>query len=208
MTDADCDDGNPNTIDTCQGSGGEFPSGTCLHAACDGGISCVMQAVDPTCGIADAGVLYPPFAPIKPPDVPAGCTNGFQLADAASTLVYVIQSKTTAGSRALMLDFDVATYTAPDGMQITGVDGTCKKYTLFDSCHLKTADLSETNYTDGMHRPQDVAIRQYHLDLRPGTTQLTFDFSRVVSPMYVQTLGLCDFDLPTPPTAAPAGSRR
>ena len=146
--------------------------------------------------------LPPPFVPLVAPDVPASCANGFQLTDASSTFVYELKSKTQAGSRALMLDLDIATYTAADGVQITGVDGNCKKYTLFDTCHLKTADQAESKYTDGMMRPQDIAIRQYHLELRPGTTQLSVDFGRVVSPMYVQILGLCDFDLPSQVTGS------
>jgi hypothetical protein len=113
---------------------------------------------------------------------------------------YVIHAATPAGAQALTLDLDFATYTAPDGLLITGVDGNCKPYVLFDSCRLKTADQAEGAYTDGMARPQDIALRQFHLTLKPGTSQLTFDFSRVVSPMYVQVLGLCDFALPPAPS--------
>jgi hypothetical protein len=199
----DCDDGDPATVDTCVlVTSGEFPAGTCLHSGCDGGLACVTQAVDPTCLNPDAGTFYPPFVPLYAPDVPTSCANGFQLGNASSTFTYVIGSKTTAGSRALALDLDFATYEAPDGMQITGVDGSCKEYTLFDSCDLQTSDKGQAAYTDGTHRPSDVAIRQYHLALRPGTSQLTFNFSRVNSPMYVQVLGLCDFDLPTPTSTA------
>ncbi len=196
--DSECDDGDPTTIDTCivANPGSEFPTGSCVHVACDGGPSCTVQAVDPTCSVADASVVYPPFVALSAPDVPASCANGFQLGDAQGASPYVIKSTTAAGAKALTLDLDFATYTAPDGLLITGVDGNCKQYVLFDSCRLKTADQAEGAYTDGMTRPSDVAIRQFHLDLRAGTTQLTFDFSRVVSPMYVQVLGLCDFDLP------------
>ena len=200
---SDCDDGNPTTTDTCQlVVGGEFPFGTCLHAGCDGGADCVSQAIDPTCGTGDTTVVYPPFVPLASPDVPAGCATGFQLTDASPTFVYTLAAKTSAGSRALKLDLDIATYTAPDGVQVTGVDGDCKKYTLFDTCHLKTADKAQGAYTDGMSRPSDVAIRQYHLDLRAGTSQLTIDFGRVTSPMYVQILGLCDFTISTPATGS------
>jgi hypothetical protein len=197
-TDADCNDNNPETIDTCiiVDPESEFPMGTCVHVACDGGPSCSMMAVDPTCNVADAAVVYPPFVALNPPDVPASCPNGFEICDAENAMPYVITSKTPAGSQALTLDLDFATYTAPDGLLITGVDGTCAPYVLFDSCRLKTADQSEQAYTNGMMRPSDVAIRQFHLALHPGTTQLTFDFSRVVSPMYFQVLGLCDFNLP------------
>jgi hypothetical protein len=125
--------------------------------------------------------------------------NGFEICDALGAQPYVIHAVKPAGSQALTLDLDFATYTAPDGLLITGVDGSCQPYVLFDSCRLKTADLSESAYTDGMMRPQDASIRQFHLQLHAGTTQLTFDFSRVVSPMYFQVLGLCDFALPAAP---------
>ena len=101
-----------------------------------------------------------------------------------------------AGSQGLTLDLDFATYTAPDGILITGMDGDCQPYVLFESCRLKTADKSWSAYGNGMERPDDIAIRQFDLKLLPGTTELTFDFSRVTSPMYIRVLGLCDFDLP------------
>jgi hypothetical protein len=201
-TNADCDDGDPSTIDTCIISGTEVQIGTCVHVACDGGPSCTMQAVDPTCNLADAGIVYPPYVPLNPPDVPATCANGFEVCDALGAPPYVIVSKSPSGSQALTLDLDFATYTAPDGLLITGVDGNCKPYVLFDSCRIRTADLPEHNYTDGGARPLDTTIRQFHLTLEKGTTQLTFDFSRVVSPMYFQVLGLCDFALPPAPGVA------
>jgi hypothetical protein len=201
-TNADCDDGDPSTIDTCIISGVEVPIGTCAHVACDGGPSCTMQAVDPTCNLADAGIVYPPSVPLYPPDVPATCANGFEVCDALGAPAYVVVSKSPNGSQAVTLDLDFATYTAPDGLLITGVDGNCKPYVLFDSCRIRTADLPEHNYTDGGARPLDTTIRQFHLTLKQGTTQLTFDFSRVVSPMYFQVLGLCDFALPPAPGVA------
>lgn len=199
--DTDCDDGDPSTIDTCVMSdpSSEFPTSTCAHVACDGGASCSMQPVDPTCSVADASVVYPPYVALTPPDVPATCANGFQVCDAQGAMPYTVHSVSSGGSKALTLDLDFATYTAPDGLLITGVDGTCKPYVLFDSCRISTAPQSEGAYTNGMARPQDIAIRQFHLDLHPGTTQLTFDFSRVVSPMYFQVLGVCDFALPPAP---------
>lgn len=195
---AECDDSDPTTTDSCSvaNPGTEFPSGVCLHVACDGGPSCVTQAVDPGCAMATDEVVYPPFIPLTPPGVPLDCKNGFDLFNAAGAPNYVIQAVPAAGSRALTLDLDMATYVAPDGLLITGVDGDCKKYVLFDSCRLETADKSQGAYTDGMTRPLDEALRQFHLTLRPGTTSLTFDVSRVVSPMYFRVLGLCDFALP------------
>jgi hypothetical protein len=197
-TNAQCNDGDPNTTDTCiiTDPGSEVPTGTCVHTTCDGGVNC---AVDSTCNLADAGSVYPPYVPLYAPDVPATCANGFEICDAEGAPVYTIHALTPSGSRALTLDLDFATYLAPDGLLITGIDGDCQEYVLFDSCRLQTADESESDYTNGMERPSDIAIRQFHLTLRQGTSQLTFDFSRVVSPMYFQILGLCDFSLPTAP---------
>lgn len=201
QTDKDCDDGDPSTIDTCilSNPGGEVPTGTCSHVACDGGPSCSMQAVDPTCSEADASVVYPPFVTLYPPDVPKTCANGFEVCDAEGAPAYTIHSVSQAGSQALTLDLDLATYTAPDGLLITGIDGNCKPYVLFDTCRISTSAEAEGAYSNGKERPLDIAIRQFHLTLRPGTTQLTFDFSRVVSPMYFQILGVCDFALPPVP---------
>jgi hypothetical protein len=173
--------------------------GICVDTACDGGSSCVMQAVDPECSEADAAVVYPPFVALYPPDVPANCANGFEICDALGAAPYVIHAVPAAGSRGLTLDLDFATYTAPDGLLITGVDGACGSYVLFDSCALRTSDQSESAYTNGMERPSDIAIRQFHITLRPGTTSLTFDFTNVTSPMYFQVLGLCDFSMPPAP---------
>ena len=49
------------------------------------------------------------------PGVPASCAKDFQLTDASSTFVYELKA------------LDIATYTGADGVQITGVDGNCKK---------------------------------------------------------------------------------
>ena len=201
--DADCDDGDPATVDSCQLKEGlEFPVGTCMHSACDGGPECASEAVDPTCSVGTAKVVYPPFSPLAAPDVPAACAGGFQATDAKAKggVTYVLAASAAAGSRAITLDLDLATYTAPDGVQITGIDAQCRRYVLFDSCRLKTATEGEEVYTDGKHRPSDEAIRQYRIEVRKGTKELTFDFSRVVSPMYLRVLGLCDFDVTDPPS--------
>ena len=199
QTDTDCDDGDPTTTDVCtvESAGSEFPTRVCLHIACDGGAECAMQAVDPGCSVADAGVVYPPSIPVAPPDVPQDCKSGLEICDAKGAPNYVIHSKSSMGSRGITLDLDFATYTAPDGLLITAVGLDCKPYILFDTCRVKTSGKAESSYTNGMMRPKDEAIRQFHLDLHPGTTELTFDFSRVVSPMYVRVLGLCDFELPS-----------
>lgn len=196
--DADCDDGDPTTTDSCHLSGGEFPTSTCLHEACTGP-DCALDPIDTACTEDNNEVVYPPFVPLSPPSVPAECHNGFQADNRGGKPSIVLQSLTPAGSRAMTLDLDFATYTAPDGILITGIDGNCKAYTLFETCRLKTADKPVSAYTSkDQHRPDDIAIRQFKLNLRPGTTQLKVDFTRANTPMYVQVLGLCDFAMPTP----------
>jgi hypothetical protein len=191
MSDAQCGPGN-----TCIISGGEVKVGVCVHSECDAGVAC---SVDTTCSVADAGTVYPPYVPLYPPDVPANCANGFEVCNALGAPPYTIKAVTAAGSRALTLDLDFATYLEPDGLLITGLDGCGNPYVLFDSCRLETSDQAETAYTNGMERPTDPAIRQFHLTLLEGTSQLTFDFSNVQSPMYFQILGLCDFTITTVP---------
>jgi hypothetical protein len=197
QTVADCDDGNAGTTDACVlvNPGKEFETSVCVHSACMGD-ECTSQSVDPTC--SEAGndtVVYPPFVALEPPDVPASCANGFELTNAEGAANYVLTSKTPAGSQALTLDLDFATYTAPDGIRITGIDGKCQPYVLFESCRLKTADLPFSSYGNGMERPDDIAIRQFDLELRAGTTELTFEFANVSTPMYIRVLGLCDFNV-------------
>jgi hypothetical protein len=199
-TTADCDDGNAMTTDACitVNPGKEFESRVCVHTACSGS-DCTTQSVDPTCAQGATEVVYPPFVPIVPPTVPANCANGFELTDAEGAPNYVLKSKNPSGSQGMTLNLDFATYTAPDGLIITGTDGKCQPYVLFESCRLKTADKPFSAYGNGMERPDDIALRQFNLELRAGTTELTFDFSKVESPMYVRVLGLCDFDV-TPAT--------
>ena len=108
-------------------------------------------------------------------------------------VVYTLSSNTPAGSRAITLDVDFATYLEPDGVLITGVDGQGNTYTLLDTCRIQTWAWEDP--TEGLSRPPDDSIRQFRVDVRQGTTQLTFDFGGVVSPMYLQVLGLCDFNV-------------
>lgn len=211
----------PGTMRSCCGTGmqtcggGEFPSwGPCLDAN-GNPLTCEPQPtmpdiglppIDPacmasaTCNQAQASV-YPPFAALVPPDVPQDCHNGFEVGDPnacqSGAVVYTITSK--SGSRAITLDVDFATYLQPDGVVVTGVDGQGQTYTLLDTCRIQTWTAADP--TGGVMRPPDQTIRQFRLALRAGTTQLRFDFGGVVSPVYLQVLGLCDFDL-TPFTQA------
>jgi hypothetical protein len=91
------------------------------------------------------------------------------------------------------LDVDLATYLEADGVTITGVDASGNEYTLMDTCRIQT--WTQGDPTGGTSRPPDETIRQFFLPLKAGTKSLTFDFSLVRSPMYLQVLGLCDFDV-------------
>lgn len=193
---SDCDDHNECTTDTCVHEG-EFAhcenkltntSGTC---ASEGN---VIDPIDPACASSDnPPSVFPPFVPLKAPDVPATCKNGFELNQAKASSVYTLTSKTAQGSRAITLDVDFATYLVPDGMTITGVDGNGQTYTLLDTCRLQTWTAGDP--TKGAARPPDETIRQFHIDVRAGTKQLKVTFGLTVSPMYVRILGLCDFNV-------------
>jgi len=143
--------------------------------------------------------VYPPYVPLLPPSVPASCSNGFEMGDpnlcATGAVSYTINTTTPAGSRAITLDVDFATYVEPDGVVVTGVDAQGNTYTLLDTCRIQTWTARDPSL--GLTRPPDDTIRQFRIDLKQGTTSLTFDFGGVVSPMYIQVLGLCDFDLTT-----------
>jgi hypothetical protein len=172
----------------------------------DGGIpetdSGVQPPIDSVCTsnwACGSTSVFPPFVALVPPDVPASCANGFQLADvgADQTTAYVLNATPAAGANAITLDVDFATYLEPDGVVITGVDSTGATYTLMDTCRLQTYSSGEP--TNGRMRPPDETIRQFRLDVKQGTKSLTVSFTGVCSPMYLQVLGLCDFDVPSYP---------
>ena len=178
------------------GTDGSSPSGS------DAGLPPIDMACmsAPMCNTGLPSV-FPPYVPLLPPSVPTNCSNGFELGDAhtcggggGGTVSYTIQANTASGSRAITLDVDFATYLEPDGVLITGVDGSGNTYTLLDTCRIQT--WTQADPTGGTHRPPDETIRQFRIEVTQGTKQLTFNFGGVVSPMYIQVLGLCDFDLP------------
>lgn len=202
MTDADCNDDNPSTTDKCYISGGEFPTHTCVYSQCSGP-DCVLNPIDTACNDSSqwGGKDLPiaPYVPLSPPSVPAECHNGFQTSNRAGSESIILHSLKLEGSRKITLDIDLATYTMGDGITIVGVDSCGKEYVLFETCRIRTGDKSVSAYTKpDQPRPDDIAIRQFKAELRAGTTELRVDFSRVVSPMYLQVLGLCDFEEPTP----------
>ena len=76
---------------------------------------------------------------------------------------------------------------------MTGADASGATYTLLDTCRLQTSTTGDP--TGGTSRPPDQTIRQFRIQVKQGTTQLTFNFAGVLSPMYIQVLGLCDFNV-------------
>lgn len=211
-TDADCADGG-RCVDVTQDP--EFPTRVCMggdggggggggsSTGCDPTIDPTCT-VDATCGTTGSASMdyYPPFVPLVPPQVPATCANGFEINN-SYPLVYTIDSKTAAGSRAITLDLDIATYTASNWITIRGVDANGQTYVLLDTCRMKTWDQADPTSPRGHTRPLDETIRQFRVDVRPGTTQLSFDFSKMEcsTPFYVKAVGLCDFDIATNPWA-------
>ena len=223
-TDADCDDGNPCSSFHCDKSS-EFgtctyapvadgtpcgDAGACgATDACKGGI-CVASGgsscgdggtyqppIDPMCTCPNklAGI-FPSYVPLQPPDVPPSCSNGFEIGGATGgcgqpSSTYTIHATRAGGANAITLDVDLATYLIQDGVEITGVDANGKTYTLLSECRMQTW----TQPGPSTMRPPDVSIRQFRIKVTQGTTALTFDFGNVVSPMYIQVLGLCDFDV-------------
>jgi hypothetical protein len=217
-TNADCDNHNPCEAFACTTVGGqELSQSYCTYTPIDGG-SCGptpppavdastptpdsgtpvigQPPIDPLCMGGDASAsIYPPYVPLVPPDVPADCANGFEIGDATSGSVYTLTTNQPGGSQAITLDVDFATYLEPDGVLITGVNANGTTYTLLDTCRLQT--WSSGDPTGGTSRPPDETIRQFRIKVTAGTKSLKVDFAGVVSPMYIQVLGLCDFNVTT-----------
>lgn len=206
--DSDCNGSDPCVTYVCPPASGEVRVRTCVFAyasdagSChdagapvvDAGVPMGLPPIDPMC--AAGGLLlptFPPYTPLLPPDVPSTCTNGFEIGDAAIGSSYTISAKSAAGSRAILLDVDFATYLQADGVVVTGVNASGATYTLLDTCRLQTSTAGDP--TGGKSRPPDQTIRQFRIQVTQGTSQLTFNFSGVVSPMYIQVLGLCDFNV-------------
>lgn len=211
--DSDCNGADPCVTYACPPVTGEIAVRTCVLASVSDAGACVDAAttppavdagglppIDPMC-MSGAFVLpeFPPAVPLIPPDVPSTCSNGFEIGDATPGSKYTLTSKTSKGSRAITLDVDFATYLQADGVVVTGTGPSGATYTLLDTCRLQTSIMGDP--TGGKSRPPDDTLRQFRIQVAQGTTQLVFDFSGVVSPMYIQVLGLCDFNV-TQDTAA------
>ena len=160
----------------------------CLH---DGSVSSFLPAVCPDPG-ADSS---PPYITLAPPDVPTCCANGFEIGNASPGSSYVLSATAMGGARAITVDIDYATYRDADEVVVTAVGASSASTTILDTCKLITS--SDGDPTQGLTRPPDDTIRQYHMQVPAGTTQLEFNFAGVVSPMYIRALGLCDFDVAT-----------
>jgi hypothetical protein len=159
-------------------------------------VPAAQPAIDPacpgTCPYSGLVPEFPPFRPLLPPDVPASCANGFELGGAnggCGGSTYTLHALRPGGAAAITLDVDWATYLAPDGVTVTGLDATGQRYTLLRTCRMQTALVGGPSTM----RPPDDTIRQFRLPVRAGTTQLDFDFGAVTTPMYIRVLGLCDF---------------
>jgi hypothetical protein len=154
-----------------------------------------LPPIDPACTAGGGPIVFPPYVPLVPPDLPEGCSNGFELGDATDyeSVPYTLDAIPAQGAAAVTLDVDFATYHEPDAVVITGTLADGETYTLLDSCRLRTSDSGDV--TGGMFRPADDTIRQFRIDVRAGTASLAISFAGVVSPMYIQVLGLCEFQV-------------
>jgi hypothetical protein len=190
-SDADCPD-NGHCVDLTTDA--EFPLRVCQPgpAADD---TCSGPMTDPDLCCSDDNPIAPflPYMPLTTPQLPADCHNGFELNN-GNGFVYNIVATTTAGSRLIALDFQVATYDLPNRIRVYGKDANGEMYVLFDHCRFQTSGI-EFDRADT--RPPDTDIRQLDLDVRPGTRELFFDFTDVgsTSPFYIRVLGLCDFNI-------------
>jgi hypothetical protein len=154
-----------------------------------------------TCPYLGLRSVFPPFVPLARPDVPSYCSNGFELGGATGGCgrsTYTLVSTRAGGARAITLDVDFATYLVPDGVTLTGIDGSGNTYALLLTCRMQTSLVGGPSTM----RPPNDTIRQFRVAVREGTSRLNFDFGAVTSPMYIQVLGLCDFALPRYPNAA------
>jgi hypothetical protein len=215
-TSADCDDGDPCTDDVCtEQVSGELVTGACDHEEIrrcgegpggdppgddgpddepedPGGAD---SPIDPSCADGGGGsAVFLPFEPLVAPDLPASCEAGLEWQNCTTSFEQL--TAVTGGSEARTLHVDLATYTAPDRLRITGRDASGEEYLLLDTCRVRTADYIDP--TGGDSRPPDDSIRQFELELREGTVALTFDSSNAGTPFYMRVLGLCDFDLVDP----------
>lgn len=195
-SDADCDDADACTTDTCVAGGdAEVSLGQCEHEPSSAGSECgdlppPVESCAPGC--ADpASAVFPPAISLAASKLPASCASGFEMNRPAKE-VFTIEAP--GGSAARTLEVEIATYTAPDHIRISGIDQNGAEYTLVENCSMRTATYADPT-GDGCSRPPDETIRQYAVELKAGTKSLTFDMTGACTPTYLRVLGLCDFDV-------------
>jgi hypothetical protein len=195
-SDAQCDDANDCTADSCiAGGDAEVSLGQCVHEAAAPGTECgdLPPAIESCAvGCADAAsAVFPVATPLGQSQLPADCSSGFEM-NRPGKKVFTIAAP--GGSAARTLEVDIATYTAPDHIRISGIDQNGSEYTLVENCSMRTATYGDPT-GDGCARPPDETIRRYSVELKAGTTSLTFDMTGACTPTYLRVLGLCDFDI-------------
>lgn len=139
-------------------------------------------------------LLVPKWTPLAP-TVPNECLAGFEM-NRLENAVHTLTS--AAGSRAITLEVDIATYTASDAIRISAIDGNGNATILVDTCRMRTAEYADP--TGGTTRPPEDSIRDFRVNLPAGTKQLVIDNTNASTPTYVRVLGLCDFTMQAPPT--------
>jgi len=192
-SDVDCDDADACTIDTCvAGADAEVSIGQCEHQSAGsecGELPPAVESCEPGC--ADkASAVFPPATPLGPSQLPASCSSGFEMNRTKD--VFTIEAP--GGSAARTLEVEIATYTAPDHIRISGIDKNGVEYPLVENCSMRTATYADPT-GDGCSRPPDETIRRYTVNLEAGTKSLTFDTSGACTPTYLRVLGLCDFEV-------------
>jgi len=159
-----------------------------------GGMAFTPNAnVDPLCALGQVDpnqtVLVPKW-PTLANTVPNSCLVGYEI-NRLENNSYVVSS--AAGSQAIKLEVDVATYTAADRVRLVAADANGNETVLLDTCRLRTATYADP--TNGTYRPPEDTIRDFRLDLPAGTKKLTLDNTGAATPTYIRILGLCDFTL-------------
>jgi len=191
-------DGSDDQTGEGDGSGSADPNG-CIEGDCqtppDGDPS---NPIDPACAGNDPvnvpDLLVPKWTPLAP-TVPNDCLRGFEM-NRLEQYAHTITS--AAGSRAITLEVDIATYTAADSIRISALDGSGNETILIDTCRMRTAEYADP--TGGTTRPPEDSIRDFRVALPAGSKQLKVDNTNASTPTYIRILGLCDFNILPPPS--------
>jgi hypothetical protein len=191
-------DGDDKGSDDTGDGSGDCIEGPCEEVPPEGDVT---SPIDPACAASDplngsataADLFVPKWTPLAP-TVPNDCVQGFEMNQLEA---YVHTLSSSAGSRAITLEVDIATYTVSDAIRIIAVDGAGNETILIDTCRLRTSEYRDP--TGGTVRPPEDSIRDFRTMMPAGTRTLKIDQTYTDSPTYVRILGLCDFDLQPPP---------